>query len=207
MCWVVAAGHWCGCQPKLVNAVAVRTQNGGKVVLKDGRVSCECCGDGEFSEDINSGDIETGAGGPSSCQCTTDPNATTGQCVDGYLPRGYRYFQIRYAVSGWVNIVSSPKVMNLYGSVVGDVKIYRYCPHDAGDPEAPSVILPFLNEIIDEGAFPCGDCVPAKNGLHIIDYTFLLAPNHYLLFDFLIGFNCPFYARLRLKSVGPYTPP
>jgi hypothetical protein len=101
-------------------------------------------------------------------------------------------------INGFINRVSQPSVVNIFGSVGGDVAVSDRAP--AGQPSGPDYVP-------DEGEFPCGICDTPRNGPHVLNINAVMYPN--VLF-YVVPFTylrCFPHLRLRVTIVGPYTPP
>lgn len=208
---------------------SVRTKN-GSALLKNGSVSCVCC------------DIELGLafGEIGVCDCDTvvcfdsqtnpsPPSLTIGSGTFFNETPGTGVFQLPIvyhqaativddSIVGWVNLVSGPSVVQLTGSVGGDVKIWQLTgPGSAGEwngYQLPQDILDnFESEyringsIPDEGEWPCGTCDQLRNGPHVINAVFVLLPNTYFGIQPITYFNCFPNYRLTLRVVSAFTPP
>lgn len=199
--------------------MTIKTRNGLPLYL-NGNISCECCEDEtiQLNFAINS---------PEDCDCPSkrcfnpdDPEApsasptyTQGGSVlsNPFYPYANFiagvYLQIPNSIAnpalpGWTNIVSSPSVMRISGSIGGDIRIIVNETTVTPDPTFPQI-----NTIIDEGEAPCGTCFTPRNGPHNINYTFPLKPDVILYFDLRSYVQCGGYINCEISRVGPYTPP
>jgi hypothetical protein len=125
---------------------AIKTQD-GIVLLRDGRVSCECCdiqiGEFNFSSpeacDCEAVDCYSVATNPSPqsvvaggiTYTNTTPNTDRFQLGTNVLPSGYSVILQSpnivslgggaFTIDGWNNLVSEPTIVRLFGQVGGDI--------------------------------------------------------------------------------------
>lgn len=200
--------------------MAIRTQN-GRVLLKNRRVSCECCEENSINIGVNFGEIGEDCDcevapcftvtNPSPAQITVDgieyKNTTPGSekiTLAGVLVQ-FPVF-VNDAFLGFNNIVSSPTLIGITGTVGGDiaVTVRRFGSKSIGVPaEIPDV----LAQIPQEGMFPCGVCPVPRNGPHQVDAVFVLYPNMFFFVEPVSFLECFPWMRLNVQSIGPFTPP
>lgn len=211
---------------------AIRTSN-GVVLLKDKKVSCGCC---EEEIEIG-GEIEFGDFGECDCDTVLCYNATTNPSpatmtvgsttYTNETPGTNRFSPIVSNFSGasvWIqypmivagnepgttiyqgysNIVTSPTIIRLTGNVGGDIAINS---RRLIEPRTWPTEIEVNNVVPQEGEFPCGNCSVPRNGVHPVDFTFVLYPNMFFYISLFSYLECFPWIRLRLRSVGPYTPP
>lgn len=198
--------------------MAIRTQN-GRVLTKAGKVSCQCCtidipleynfgSQGEC--DCNTVECYDAATNPSPASFTVGgveyPNEVPGTdrvrlsriTIQGPIIDGNGFF------IGYNNIVTSPKIMRLSGTVGGDI---AYTNRRLGTtyPVPPSVADVNL-QILQDGEFPCGVCPTPRNGPHAVNYLFVLYPTMFLTLNPVTFFNCFPWFRLQLEVVSDLPP-
>jgi hypothetical protein len=218
---------------------AVKTV-GGAVLLKDGAASCTCCDDDSgnlLDIDINIGETgdcqcayPAGEGNPEivrPCYSVLLPAPFTvtinGQSVTNvYSPfalwGGRSVVQIPWDLTttpaiGWKSIVTEPTIMQLSGTVGGDVvirgqRITGTSRYQGSPPEATT-----FQFIPQESEFPCGEC--GKNGPHAFAGQFVMYPFTIYTLDILAylpqvpGTSIPACApwlRARLNAIAPFAP-
>lgn len=195
----------------------VRTQN-GRVLTKNGKVSCECC-----TIDIA---LQYDFGPQGECDCET----VTCYNVDNPSPASLTVGGVEYTnetpnsetarlspitiqgpifnasgfIIGYNNIVSSPKIMRLTGTVGGDIAITN---RRLGTtyPVPPSV-ADMVYVIPQDGEFPCGTCSTPRNGPHAVSYLFVLYPTMFCYINPVSYFECFPWFRLQLEVVSDLPP-
>jgi hypothetical protein len=196
----------------------IRSQN-GRVLTKAGKVSCQCC-----TIDIA---LTFDFGPQGVCDCTTvecydavaNPSPAT-LTVGGVTYTNEQPFTDRVRLPritiqgpivggsglflGYNNIVTSPKVMRLFGTVGGDIAITnRRLGTTYPVPDSVSDVSFFIPQ---EGQFPCGVCPTPRNGPHSVDYMFVLYPTMFLHLNAVSFLNCFPWFRLQLQVVSDAPP-
>lgn len=210
----------------------IKTQN-GRVLIKDGNISCSCC---EELLDISIGEV-------ADCECFYIPEGETFELprpcfseqnpapetvvIDGrteenpYAPfalyGGEFAIQIPWDFTtspqqGWKSFVNQPTNVRLEGNVGGDVLInairvtgsQRY---EGSPPEAQA-----FSVIPQENQYPCGDC-GRNGGAHPFSYTWVMYPfTIYLLTvrTYLADVQglglCSPWLRARIRRLGAVAP-
>ncbi len=100
-------------------------------------------------------------------------------------------------ITGFQNRVSEPTIVNIFGSVGGDVAISDRAP--AGLPSG-------VDYVPDEGEFPCGICDTPRNGPHAVNINAVLYPNVLFYFVPFTYIRCFPNLRLRVTVLGPVAP-
>jgi hypothetical protein len=198
--------------------MAVRTQ-GGRVLTKGGKISCQCC-----TIDIP---LEFNFGPQGECNCGTvecynvinkpSPASLTvnGTVYTNELPNSDRVQLRRINIQspiidgngfflGYNNIVTSPKVMRLFGTVGGDIAITNR--RLATTYPVPPNVEDVNGVIPQNGEFPCGVCSTPRNGPHAVSYLFVLYPTMFFYINPVSFLECFPWFRLKLEIVGDAAP-
>lgn len=201
--------------------MALKTFN-GRVLTRSGLPSCTCC-DAEVNFDIvfgPQGDCDCGtvqcfnaATNPSPATVnaggTTYTNAAPGS--DVLLLNANTIFlqaptELPNGTFGYeTNLVSSPSLMRLSGTVGGDFYFTnrRLATTYPVPPDIPNVV----NFIPNAGEVPCGICAVPRNGPRPIDFIFVLYPTMFVFITPLSFLACFPWLRLNLTRIGSYAPP
>lgn len=223
-CWERLTARFNGSPPaNAANVVSLKTFN-GRILTRNGLPSCTCC-DADVDFDIvfgPQGDCDCGT-----VQCfnaATNPSPST-VTVGGtiytntsagtdLLELGSNAINLQAPVQQpdgsfvfETNLVSSPSVMRLSGSVGGD---FYYTNRRLGasttypvPPEIPNV----TNLVPNAGEFSCGVCAGPRNGPHPVDFTFVLYPTMFFYITPISYLACFPWIRLNLTRIGTYTAP
>jgi hypothetical protein len=213
--------------------MAIRTKSNGRVITRNGRVSCSCC---EFVI----GDFEFGDVGECDCDTVVCYNADTNPSpasltvgsgtYTNFTPNTDRFTVGNYFtpsavvqgaifggtnnVIGWNNVVSEPSIVEISGAVGGDVAISHYAAQGSEAfggtfPDDFEEVYQFFDFVPEFGLHPCGVCEAGdRNGPHnLVPVTFAMWPFTWVTIYPLSFFPCFPWFRLNFRVVSSFTPP